>query len=97
MKAPLRLTVLGGLAVLSLAVLPLVGRQALPFSVLFDFGGNDPAAIIFWQITINIGMVTGMLPVVGIPLPLVSYGKTEMLVTLVSVGILLNLSREVKA
>jgi cell division protein FtsW len=36
-----------------------------------------------------------LLPPKGIPLPLVSYGKTEMLVTLVSLGILLNLSREV--
>ena len=44
MKAPLRLALLGGLAVLTLAIVPLVGRQALPFSVLFDFGGSDPAA-----------------------------------------------------
>jgi cell division protein FtsW (lipid II flippase) len=37
------------------------------------------------------------LPPKGIPLPLVSYGKTEMLVSLVSIGVLLNLSREVNA
>ncbi len=52
MKTSLRLAVLGGLAALALAVVPLVGRQALPFSVLFDFGGGDPATIIFWQIRV---------------------------------------------
>jgi len=52
MKTPPRFAVLGGLAVFALAVLPLVGRQALPFSVILDFGGNDPASIIFWQIRV---------------------------------------------
>ena len=52
MKTPLRLAVLGGMAALTLAAVPLVGRQALPFSVLLDFGGSDPAAIIFWQIRV---------------------------------------------
>jgi cell division protein FtsW len=46
---------------------------------------------------IHMVVCLGLLPPKGIPLPLVSYGKTEMLVTLVSVGVLLNLSREVKA
>jgi iron complex transport system permease protein len=52
MKTSLRLAVLGGLAVLALAVLPLVGRQALPLSALLDFRGVDPAGIIFWQIRV---------------------------------------------
>jgi cell division protein FtsW len=38
-----------------------------------------------------------MLPPKGIPLPLVSYGKTEMLVSMMSMGLLLNLSREVRS
>ncbi len=42
------------------------------------------------QAIINIGMVLGMLPVIGIPLPLISYGGSSLLVTLVSLGILLN-------
>ncbi|RLB06053.1 MAG: rod shape-determining protein RodA, partial [Deltaproteobacteria bacterium] len=49
-------------------------------------------AMIFWQATINIGMVLGLLPVVGITLPLISYGGSSMLTTLISVGILLNIS-----
>jgi cell division protein FtsW len=36
-----------------------------------------------------------LLPPKGIPLPFVSYGKTDLLVSLMSVGLLLNLSREV--
>ena len=52
MRAPLRLAVLGGLAVLTLAIVPLVGRQVLSFSVFRDLGGNDPAAVIFWQIRV---------------------------------------------
>jgi cell division protein FtsW len=42
------------------------------------------------QAIINIGMVLGLLPVIGIPLPLISYGGSSLLVTLVSLGVLLN-------
>jgi rod shape determining protein RodA len=42
------------------------------------------------QILINVGMVTGLLPVVGVPLPLMSYGGSSMLTTLAAVGLLLS-------
>jgi rod shape determining protein RodA len=48
------------------------------------------AAVIFWQVTVNVAMVLGMAPVVGITLPLVSYGGSSVLVTLGTIGILLN-------
>jgi len=35
--------------------------------------------IFFWQVTVNVGMTTGVLPVVGVPLPLFSYGGSSML------------------
>jgi hypothetical protein len=41
--------------------------------------------------TINAGMVSGLLPVVGVPLPLVSYGGTSMVTLLASFGILMSL------
>jgi len=41
-------------------------------------------------ITINIGMVSGILPVVGVPLPLVSYGGTSLVTTLAAFGILMS-------
>jgi rod shape determining protein RodA len=43
------------------------------------------------QVFINVAMVLGMLPVVGIPLPLLSYGGSSMLVTMLSLGLLLNI------
>jgi cell division protein FtsW len=41
----------------------------------------------------NLGVVTGLLPVTGVPLPLISYGGTFLMIKLVQLGILLNLSR----
>lgn len=48
--------------------------------------------IFFWQIVINIGMVTGLLPVVGIPLPFVSYGGSSAVANLLAIGLMLNIS-----
>lgn len=45
------------------------------------------------QAIINIGAVTGMLPVTGVPLPFVSFGGTSLVVTMGAVGILLNIAR----
>jgi len=49
-------------------------------------------AIIFWQVVINVGMVTGLLPVVGIPLVLFSYGGSSLITTMAAIGILMNIS-----
>jgi rod shape determining protein RodA len=64
-------------------------RSRDPFGALLGFGIT---AIIFWHVAVNIAMVLGMLPVVGIPLPLVSYGGSSAVMTLVSIGILLNVA-----
>jgi len=40
---------------------------------------------------INIGMAAGILPVVGVPLPLVSYGGTSIITTFLAIGLLLNI------
>jgi rod shape determining protein RodA len=54
----------------------------------------------FLYVFINIAMVTGLLPVVGIPLPLISYGGTVILSVIASFGIMLsfyaNRDRELK-
>ena len=47
-------------------------------------------ALLATQVLINVGMVTGLLPVVGVPLPLMSYGGSSMLATLIAVGLLLS-------
>ncbi len=48
-------------------------------------------SIIFWQVLVNIGMVIGVLPVVGVTLPLMSYGGTSLVVSLICIGVLLNI------
>ncbi len=57
------------------------------FGVFLSFG---VVVLIFWQAVINLLMVLGLLPVVGIPLPLVSYGGSSLLTTLLALGILMN-------
>src|SRR5436190_522714 len=47
-------------------------------------------ALFATQVLVNVGMVTGLLPVVGVPLPLMSYGGTSMLVSLTGLGLLLS-------
>lgn len=45
------------------------------------------------QTFINLGVVSGLLPVTGVTLPLISYGGTSLIVSLVMIGMLLNISR----
>lgn len=49
-------------------------------------------AMLFWHIVINMGMVIGLFPVVGVPLPFFSYGGTSMITSMIGAGILLNIS-----
>jgi len=56
-----------------------------PFACLLSFGLT---AMVAFQVLINIGMVIGLLPVVGIPLPLLSYGGSSMLTTMLAIGLL---------
>ena len=46
---------------------------------------------LFLYVLLNMFMVTGLMPVVGIPLPLLSYGGTAMLSIMISFGLLLNI------
>jgi rod shape determining protein RodA len=43
---------------------------------------------------INVGMVIGIMPVVGIPLPLMSYGGSSMLMNMLALGLLLNIQMQ---
>jgi len=54
-------------------------------------------AMIAFQAMINIGVVTGSLPVTGIPLPFISHGGSSLLTSLAAVGVLLNISRQCKS
>ncbi len=49
-------------------------------------------SLIGWQVFINLGMVSGMLPVVGLPLPMLSYGGSSMIMLMASLGLLFNIA-----
>ena len=55
-----------------------------PFAALLILG---VAANLFFYIAVNLSMVMGMAPVVGVPLPLLSYGGSAMLVLMVGFGL----------
>ena len=57
------------------------------FSKLFCFGF---ASAIFLYIFVNISMVLGLLPIVGAPLPIMSYGGSSMLATMIGFGIVMS-------
>ncbi len=59
------------------------------FGAILAFGIT---CMIFWQIFINFGMVMGLMPVVGVPLPLISYGGSSVITNMIGFGILLNIS-----
>ncbi|HBG45505.1 MAG TPA: rod shape-determining protein RodA [Deltaproteobacteria bacterium] len=59
------------------------------FGFLLAFGIT---VMFFWQITINLGMVSGLLPVVGVPLPFISYGGSFLITSMIAAGVLLNIN-----
>jgi len=61
-----------------------------------DFGKLLACGIVSWfgfQALINIGAISGLIPLTGIPLPFVSYGSSALIITLAGAGILVNISR----
>jgi rod shape determining protein RodA len=59
------------------------------FGAILAFG---VVSMLFWHVFINIGMVLGIMPVVGIPLPFLSYGGSFYISSLIGIGLLLNVS-----
>jgi cell division protein FtsW len=60
-----------------------------PFGRLLGFGITMMTVV---QAAINIGVVTGVLPTKGLPLPFISYGGSSLLVSVASIGVLLNIA-----
>ncbi len=85
------LLVLALFGILAVGMLRLIRRHPDPFVKV------TTAAILCWiigQALINIGVVVGLLPVIGVPLPLVSAGGSAMVSTLIALGILLAFARD---
>ncbi|WP_137292719.1 putative lipid II flippase FtsW [Nocardioides dongxiaopingii] len=84
------LLVVGLFVTIAFAALRIARHTADPFVRYASFG------IVVWligQATINVGMVLALLPVIGIPLPLVSYGGSSLLPTLTALGLLVGFAR----
>jgi len=65
-------------------------RTAEPFGAYLALGIT---LLIATQTLVNLGVVTGLLPTKGLPLPFVSFGGSALLMTMVSTGVLLNISQ----
>jgi rod shape determining protein RodA len=84
----------GGMGILLLYFLILMrlienAQQASDIPATFIVMGV--AAVLLFQIVVNIGMVVGLMPVTGIPLPLMSYGGSSILFTFLALGIVMNI------
>jgi cell division protein FtsW len=88
---------IGALALLTLfagfAYLAIKGALAAPDKLgrLLGFG---IALAMMLQVSVNLGGVTGLLPLKGLPLPFISWGRSALLVNLFTIGILLNIIRQ---
>ncbi|GAA4339862.1 rod shape-determining protein RodA [Mucilaginibacter gynuensis] len=82
------LVVLGLYLFLLLRVIKIAERQHMPFSRIYGYG---VASIIFFHVVINIAMTIGLMPVIGIPLPFISYGGSSLWSFTILVFILLKL------
>ena len=85
----------GGAAVLVLYAAMLLWGLIIARGSKDGFGALLAVGIVgtlFWPAAINIGMVLGLGPVIGVPLPLFSYGGSALVAVLISLGLLLNVS-----
>jgi len=74
-------------------LLAIAERAPTRFGALITVG---VAAVLFVNITVNIGMTSGLLPVVGVPLPFVSYGGSALISMLASVGLAMRTAADAK-
>jgi rod shape determining protein RodA len=84
---------LGSIGLLALYLLALLFITYMALRCVSTFGRLVAAGMglcLFAYVFINVAMVTGLVPVVGVPLPLVSYGGTSMLTMMVGLGFVLN-------
>lgn len=84
---------IGGLLLLALYAIVLVYGLAIALRARNQFGRIAAMGLtcnVFFYVFINIAMVMGLVPVVGVPLPLVSYGGTAMLTLMATIGLLIS-------
>jgi len=85
---------LGATALIVLYLLFLIKAIDIAYRSKDDFGYLMAVGIIGMlglYIVMNIGMTLGIIPIVGLPLPLMSYGGSSVITTMIAVGLLLNI------
>jgi rod shape determining protein RodA len=75
-------------SVLLIRILMVAERQSSRFARVYGYG---VASILFFHVFVNIGMTIGLLPVIGIPLPFISYGGSSLWSFTILLGILIRL------
>jgi cell division protein FtsW len=91
------LGLIGALAVLSLFGVLLFAGIRIAMNAPDSFGRMLAAGITGWiglQTLVNLGAVTGLLPITGVPLPFLSFGGTALVVTLAGVGVIASVGLE---
>jgi rod shape determining protein RodA len=83
------LVVLGVYVALLLWGLRVAGNSKDGFGAMLAVG---VVGMLFWPAAINIAMVLGLAPVIGVPLPMISYGGSQLLANLIALGLLMNVS-----
>jgi rod shape determining protein RodA len=89
----------GGLAIIGAYLLVVGWGMGVSLRARSRFGrvaAGGLTATIFFYVAINLLMVMGLAPVVGIPLPLVSYGGSAMMTVLICLGLLMGIDREAR-
>lgn len=84
------LIVLGAIGLLAMSGYQIAARSPDQFSRLIVCGITTSFLL---QAIINIGAIMGVLPLTGVPLPFVSYGGTSLIMSLIGIGIIMNISR----
>lgn len=85
----------GGALVLGIYLFIILGALRSAAMARDRFGGHvavGVAALVFWHVVMNMGMVLNVLPVTGVTLPLMSYGGTSVLTVMAAMGLLLNVN-----
>jgi rod shape determining protein RodA len=88
---------IGGLFILSGFAILLVWGTRVSMRARTQFGRLAAMGLtvtLFFYVAVNIMMVTGLAPVVGIPLPLISYGGSAMMTTLILLGLIMGIDRD---
>ncbi len=90
---------IGGIMILAVYVLLLLLAVRIALRAADMFGTlivSGVAAMLLFQIFVNIGMTVGLMPVTGITLPLLSYGGTSLLINMLALGLVLSVNMRSK-